>query len=336
MAFLQPKENFYGAFARFLDAIDLSGAVGANIGLYVVVAAAVTLVLSIRGRRQSRRAIPAALLTGALIVTPLVLLAVGNALWDTFLDRGGPGVLGDEYLLQRSGIRTVPSENNSWFGPLGLPLAVGVAAAAAVLVRRGELPRLALVLAAAPLAWFVLISLSLAYDTTQGRFFVFPVALSASLWGLALRVSPLGAAVTAVAVTTALLSLANSLEKPSGLRLLDSDVPAPVWGAERWEIQSGPDPTTRRGQRLVARLPGGSTVALALGFNDVGYPAFGPTLEHRVELVPAGSSASGSSADWLVANSSRAAEIDRRCWLPASRQRGGWTVFRRAPLGCPR
>ena len=96
-----------------------------------------------------------------------------------------------------------------------LLLAVGLGAAAVSSFRRRTLPPLALVLAGAPLAWFVLLALTLAYDEWQGRFFVYPVALSASLWGLVLPVRRYAVPVVALTLTTAALSLVHLREKPS-------------------------------------------------------------------------------------------------------------------------
>jgi hypothetical protein len=52
-----------------------------------------------------------------------------------------------------------------------------------------------------------------------GRFFVYPVALSAALWGLVLRRRAFAVAAVALAATTAALTLLHFREKPSGLHL---------------------------------------------------------------------------------------------------------------------
>jgi len=76
-------------------------------------------------------------------------------------------------------------------------------------------------------------------------------------------------------------------------------------------------------------FPGKTSIALALGANDFGYPAFGPHLDRRVELVPFGSSAHDVDTAWLVASTERAGEIDHSCWVEALRSDEA-TVFRRA------
>ena len=210
------------------------------------------------------------------------------------------------------------SDTISWYGPLGFLLVVGLGAAGIVLGSARSLSSLALVLAAAPLAWLALLSLSLGYDLTQGRFFMFPFALSASLWGFVLRIDRYAIAAVAIASATAAFSLVNFDEKPSGIRLLERDVLPAVWGAERWEAQSSPAPRMRNALRFLAELPPAANVALAIGFNDFGYPAFGPGLERHIDLTPVGSGARAPGAQWLLANPDRAPEIDRRCWRVVS------------------
>ena len=329
VAILEPAENFFGSYARLMDSFDLSGALGPDVLVYVFVGAAIAAALLIAGRYDAKGKVLPAVVTGSLIAFPLIFIPVSFAVRSAFDKLDGPEALEDRFLSLRGWSKTVASDTVSWFGPLGLPLVVGVAAAAVILVRRGALPSVALVLAAAPLAWFVLLSLSLGYDITQGRFFVYPVALSASLWGLLLRVDRYAIAAVAVASTTAALSLAHFEEKPSGLRLLERDVPATIWGASRWEVQSTTRLEKRTSLRFLADLPPGATIALAIGYNDFGYPAFGPSLERHVDLVPLGSNARASRSDWLLANPERASEIDRMCWTVVLTTLEGWTGFRR-------
>lgn len=223
------------------------------------------------------------------------------------------------------------SASDSWFGPAGLLLAIGVGVAAVALVRRGRLPRLALILAGAPLAWLLLLAATLVYQPFEGRFFVFPVALSAALWGLVFRVRPAAWAAVGLAGTTALLSLVHCLEKPSGLRLLERGPTTSVWEMERWEVQSGHAPGISELYRYFdEQVPTDATVALALDADDFGFQVFGPRLERRVELVAFGSPATDLEAAWLLASPGRAGEIDRRCWRPVVEADGG-AVFQRTP-----
>lgn len=339
VAFLDPTTNVLAAFARILDAFDLSGAVGDDWVVYVLVAAAVVVVLLLTARGSVRQRVLPASLTGALVVVPLLFVPVHYVLWRVFAKLHDVLEAPDGHLpVQRWESQTVASESISGFGPLGLLLVVGVGAAAAVLVRRRSLPPLALILAVAPLAWFLLLALSVDYDEWQGRFFVFPIALSASLWGLVLPVSRYAAfAVVAIASTAAALSLVHFREKPSGLRLVERDVPSSVWGLDRWQTQSLVRSEMGPVYRFVDRwVPSGSVIALALGEDDFGYPAFGEGLARTIELVPDSSPIHAvRGAEWLLANPERSLAVDRSCWRLAFGMPDDWKVFRRSAEECP-
>ncbi len=332
VAFLQPSENLFAAYARILDSLDMSGAVGADALAYLLVAIAVVVVLGLTAYGDRSRGIRPALLTGALIVAPLILFPVGYAAWRVFAKLHDLLEQPDRRLPVRGwDAQTTASDSLSWFGPLGFALVVGFGVVAALLVRRGSLPPLALVLATAPLASFLLISVSLTYDEWQGRFLIFPVALSASVWGLMLRVRRYAVAAVAIAATTAALSLVHFTEKPSGLELLERSVPSSSWGAERWEVQSLLRPEMQGVLRFVEQeLPTGATVGLAVGEDDFAYPAFGAHLQRRIELVPEDSRGRNvGEARWLLANPLRASEIDRSCWRLVHGGDEAWAVFRR-------
>lgn len=349
LAVLRPEENLLAALARILDAFDLSGSEDARASvlsnlfstdllLYVVVAAAMTTALLLASILTRRVRIRAALLAGALAVVPLAIPPISYVVWRGFaklhdvLGASDGSLPAGEWPAQ-----TTASESFSWFGPLGLVLVTGVGAAATVaFVRRRSPSALSLLLAAAPLIWLVLVSLTIAYDTWQGRFFVFPVALSASLWGILLRRPPLAWACVAVGATTVALVFVNSLEKPSGVQLFADTSATSVWRSERWEVQSSGRPEMSPVLWfLEERVPKEDAVAVALGEDDFGYPAFGPHLERQVELVREGSRGRGVRATWLVANPRRSPDIDTACWRVALDAPGGWKVFRRALAPCP-
>jgi hypothetical protein len=202
-----------------------------------------------------------------------------------------------------------------------------------MMIKRLGLPSLARALALAPLLWFALVALTLTYHPWQGRFFVFPVALSAALWGLTLRAPAVAWSVAALAAITVTLSLVHYVEKPSGTRLLERGRTASVWSLERWQVQSQHDPTLGSVLRFLDHeVPRQSSIGLALGANDFGYPAFGPALERRVELVPLGSNGRDVTVEWLFANNERSTEIDSTCWHAVLRSANG-TIFRRRE-GC--
>jgi hypothetical protein len=333
-AVFAPTEDFFAAYARLLDAFDFSGAVEADILLYVVVAAAVACGVYFSGRRRREDALVHAATTGALILAPLTLVPISYALWRVFAKLHD--VLEEpERRLPVAGwqLRTSASETESWFGALGLLLAVGVGAAVVVLVRRRSLPSISLVLVAAPLIVFVLFSLSVGYDPWQGRFFVYPFALSASLWGLVLERPRVAVASVAVAATTMTLALVHYEEKPSGLALLERSAPSSVWNMDRAAAQSVLRLDLTETLRFVeTEVPPDASIAMALVPDDFAYPAFGPGLSRRVVLVPRGSRARSVDADWLLASSPRTAQMDRACWRPVHGEPDRWQVFEEA--GC--
>jgi hypothetical protein len=315
---LRPRENLVEAVGLAIDMIDLSGAKGADLLLYAILASGiVAAVVLARGDRSSK----SALLAGLIVVSPLALWVVttqvGRPLFTTL-----HSALGEPQAYippddDPSSSPTFASDTGSWYGPAGFLLVVGVAIAALPLVRRGQLPRVALVVGGAPLLYYALVSLSLTYHPWQGRFFLFPVALSATLWGLTLRRPPVAWGLVALTMTTAALSLVHYAEKPSGLRLLEREPSPSVWKMKRWEVQSLHDPAQAPLLRFLDEsVPRDAPVALALGVNDFGYPAFGPRMERRIVLVPFGSSANEIDADWLFATGGRATEIDQGCWSP--------------------
>jgi hypothetical protein len=335
-AFLSPRENAVSLLGLIVDWVDLSGAKGSDILLYLFASGVVVIGLIAAERRSGRSWRRSSLFGAALVASPL-------ALWLITTQVGRPALislhsaLGEPEAFLGEGLSASPtsaSDTGSWFGPAGLLLVLGVGGAVVELVRRRLLDRTALVAAAAPLIWLVLVSLTLTYHPWQGRFFIFPVALSASLWGLSLRVAPLAWSALALAAVTAFLSVVHYDEKPSGVQLLDRDPGASVWTMQRWEVQSLHDPALAPVFRFVdEEVPSGASIALALGANDFGFPAFGPRLGRRVTLVPFGSTARDLKTEWLLANPERASEIDRACWLEAFSSESG-TVFRRRPGGC--
>jgi hypothetical protein len=333
---LHPAENLLSAFGALIDTFDLSGARGADIFLYPLAALVLAVGLTVLSAQTTRR-------TGILLVVavgaiPLMLLLVSKHLGHPALVRlydalGQP----KGYLATGDATATSPttaSDTASWYGPAGLLLVIAAAIAGVGLGRRRSLSALSRIAALAPIGWFALLALTLTYNPWLGRFFVFPLALSAVLWGMALRSRSASWAVATLACVTLALSLVHYAEKPSGLRLLDRSAPsASVWTMERWQVQSQHDPAIGPVFRFLDHnVPRKSSIALALSANDFGYPAFGPHLDRRVELVPFGSMARELNTGWLLANRERAREIDASCWHLALRSDEA-SVFRHV-AGC--
>ena len=331
------RENLLTAYGLGVDTLDASGAKGADLFLYAGLAAFAAIGFTVF-HRPARDGARTGLLAGALIAAPLALVVVSSKL-------GRPGLvrlydlLGEPqgYLATGDEVTSSPrtaSDTGSWFGPMGLLLAVGTGIAGFMLARRRSLANVAGAFALAPVVWLGLLALTLTYHPWQGRFFVFPLALSAALWGLALRVSAAAWGAVALAAVTAGLSLVHYAEKPSGLRLLDRERTASAWQMERWEVQALHDPALAPLLRFLDELvPREDSIGLALGAGEFGYPAFGPELKRHVELVPFGSTGREIGTRWLLADAGRAPEIDATCWQAAFRSERG-SVFRRAD-GCP-
>jgi hypothetical protein len=323
-------ENVVTAYGMLVDTFDVSGAHGRDILLYGILALLVAgsmLVLSGGGATWKMAGLAA-----AIVASPFLLLAISEhigrpSLVDLYDALGkAEGFLGEGSVASP----TVASDTASWFGPVGFLCALGAILAAVARARGRSLARESAALAVAPVAWFVLLALTLTYNPWLGRFFIFPIALSAAVWGLIARWTPAAWATAVLGAVTIILALVHYVEKPSGIRLLDRTDVASVWTMKRWEVQSQHDPPLGPLLRFLdEQVPAKASVALALGDNDFGYPAFGPHLERHVVIVPPGSTARDIRADWLETNSERAGVIDRSCWSEAFRSSEG-SVFRRS------
>ncbi len=326
-----PKPNLVTLYGDAVDTLDLSGARGKDILIYVIAAIAVAAALALAGSRLRTAAASGAVVAGVLVILPLAHAGRSGLLhlYDALGKPPGYLAIGDPATASP----TIASDTASWYGPAGLLLLVGAIVLATLRFRRRTLSAGALVAAYAPAAWLVFVGVTLTYHPWQGRFFVFPLALSAALWGIALEVRPLAWSVVAIAGVTAALSLVHYAEKPSGVRMLAAADEKSVWQMPRWEVQSTHDPPLAPLWRyLDEQVPARASLALALGPNDFGFPAFGPHLERKIVLVPSGSTARDTAAEWLLANAQRAGQIDASCWAPRLRTELG-TVFQATP-GC--
>jgi hypothetical protein len=305
----QPKPNLVTLYGDALDTIDLSGARGKDI-LVLGVAALLLAAVTAYRRRWKEAAVGA-----VLVATPFVLLPLAKLGRSGFVDLYNglgkpPGYLaiGDDVTSSA----TVASDTASWFGPTGFLLATTLAVA---ILRRGR--QSLLLVALAPAAWLVMVALTLTYHPWQGRFFVFPFALAAALSGIVLTHRGAAWGIGVLAAVTAFLSLVHYAEKPSGLRLFEPTESTSVWHMTRAQVQSLHDPPLEPVlQFLDESVPSHTSIALALGPNDFGFPFFGPHLTRRVVLVPNGSSARDVGAAWLYADAGRAGQIDKACWEP--------------------
>lgn len=286
--------------------VRLYAVMAVTLGLYVVVAA--------RGKR-------AGWVTGAAVVVvgclPLALgtiherlLQAHEKLWITMGRR-------DLAFFDVEREAWSPSTVLSYYGPLGFTLTAAGIATVIVARRRGAAPRLALLLAGAPVAMVLLVAFALVYDPWRARFLLFGLALAAATWGLVLRVRWLAWGVSSIGAVTVLLTFGHSLEKP-----------ATVWGKSRTTVQTWlrPDGTAEL-VRFFDGEPQTGRVGLDIREDDWVFPYFGRTLDREVVFVSSGDGL--SSLDWLVVHPGRRDRLDGP-WSLAHETADGWRVYRRS------
>jgi hypothetical protein len=318
------------------EVFDLSGVVGRDEWLFGV--AAVTVAASALVARRWHRIRWSQLLAFVLLValTPYVVSAVGRA-----YARGGLSLgraLGRRDLVDQ--LRDWrPSDVSdgaySWFGPIGAVLAFGAIVMVVVEVRKRRLSRAAIALAAAPLLAISLVSLTVAYQNHQGRYFIAAFALClATCGGFALRQRWLGLTVDCVAAVTVLLVLVNSLGKPSGIGLLRGGPGRSVWSMPRWEQQGILRSTPPERDEVMTfrfaeeHVPPRASLGVALAYNSFVFPYFGPRLERTLTIVDEGD-VLPADVDWLVASPDRPLRGCRAAWKRVRLGAYGWSVWRR-------
>jgi 4-amino-4-deoxy-L-arabinose transferase-like glycosyltransferase len=318
------------------EVFDLSGVVGRDEWLFAVAAMAIGAVALVT-RRWHRIRWPQLLALVLLVaLSPYVVSAVGRA-----YARGGLSLgraLGRPDLVDQ--LRDwKPSDVSdgaySWFGPIGAVLAFGAVVLVLVEARKGRLPHVAIALAAAPLLAISLVSLTVAYQHHQGRYFIAAFALClATCGGFALRHRSVGLTVDCVAAVTVLLVLVNSLGKPSGVGLLHGDHGRSAWSMPRWEQQgilrsTPPERDEVMTFRFVEEhVPPRASLGVALAYNSFMFPYFGRRLERTLTIVDEGD-VLPADIDWLVASPDKPLVGCRDAWTRVRLGSYGWSVWRR-------
>jgi hypothetical protein len=320
-----------------VDAVDPAGAVGRDRYLYAVAALlVVTLAVAAAARSRSRSVALAGLGAGGL-----TLVAVAFSESHDVLLRGYQHVFvsaGEEKLafLGIDGHPDSPSPAWSWYGPGGLLAFVLAIPLVARAIRQRALPRGALALTLAPVLSLLVIAVTWAYSPWDGRWLMPAVALSATTWGVLLRVRPLSWGLAAVSMVTLLLVFVHYREKPAGISVLEGRAGHSVWTASRSEVvyQWTVDRSTAiRVRWLDAHLEDGDTIGLRLGPNDLSYPYYGSKLEHRIIYVGERGEGLDRRVDWLVVAPGQHAGQCASGWRREF-DVGGWRVYRRVGL-CP-
>lgn len=318
--------------SRFgIELVDVAGARGADLYLYALagVIAGGAIVLASRGSRRS--ALGAGVLAALVALAPLALPETATLLERahvkvfTALGRDDVAYVDIGRDIRRS------AANFSWYGPLGSLLLAASMVFTVVLARRGRLDRLAVVFAFAPAYWLVAFGVTLYYQEFAGRFFMFPVALAAATWGLALAWRPVAWGIVAIAVTAVGLALLNDTKRPSGLRLLEPDTPRSYFTTPRWAGQGDEARAAALTRFVDETLPHDTTVALAITPSDPGYVLFGPGLDRRLVLIDE-ETRDVPEAEWAF-SSSHVGELAlcAPAWRQLPDRPQDWRVYRRVP-----
>jgi hypothetical protein len=328
-----------GRFGRLaIDAIELPGAVGRDRLLYVAAAAVVACValLAVQGRAGRLLAATA----GVLALLPLALPALERGLLrvhqKAWFELGRPE-LGN---LDPGRDITKAGTLSTWYGPVGLLLTLAALVVVVRRVRRGTLPAVAVVLAAAPVVWIAAIAVGVTYFEWNGRFAMGGVALAAATWGAVLERRAVAWSAVAVAAVTVGLTLVHYDEKPSGLVLLEDTGRASVWGMTRAEVQGIVPGLEELIRRMDENVPADAAVGIfpspfpedpgARGIQLLPFPLFGEDLGRRLVYVRDLEAAERADRAWAVLPDDDETSC-RPGWQVAFRVEPRWVVFRRVP-----
>jgi hypothetical protein len=293
-------------------------------GLAALAVVAVGLVAAaVAGRR---RLVVVASVAAIVVFLPRVLVEVGDLALRAWYR--GWSLVGREDIAADSSWQpqTAPDAGLSWYGPVAAILIGTALALVLVAVRRRRLPRVALVLAAAPLVLAAIFAQTVTWDPFRGRLLAFGVLLSAATWGVALTRRGLAWGAVALAIVTLPLALAGTYGKPAGV--LDwPEGERTVWGTSREELLA----TRYAGHGVVdaaraLEAASDETVAVAPLVGEILYPFFDPNLTRRTVLVPVDGGTVPDGADWLVL--APGPRVERCGTWDAVSSAEGWLVLR--------
>ena len=322
-----------------LNAFDLPGAVGRDRLLYPI--AAVLLLagaaVAARGRVRDRRrdlVIAAVCIAAVPLLLPIGALAQ-RAYEKLFIEAGSLPLAS----LDTDRVETVASSMQSGAGPVGLVLLVAGAVLVFRSVARGELRRIAILFALAPVLWVVMIGVSIAYFRWNARFTLPGFTLAAMTWGLVLRVRWLALMTATVATVTLALSFVHFFEKPAGIRLLEPGTERSAFTTPRPEAMAWDPAVIPLLRYLDDELPQAAAVASYPVFYPrrraietvpelLTYTLFGRSLDRHVDIAIDAATASKTKADWYLSPTDRLPHCVAG-WRPVA-ERSGWTILRRA------
>jgi len=322
--------------------IELPGAIGLDKLLYVgaaVILVVIAFTTSDSWRQGGCRAAIAAVGTLLPLTFPPVEGLLLHADQKLFFELGHP----DAGYLDSARSVTKASPLFSWYGPLGVLLTLLSFGLVVQAIRKSELPWIAVVLAAAPVLWIVLLGVLVPYYEWNGRHAMGGFALGAATWGIAFRKPPVAWAATAVALLTSTLAFVHLHDRPSGLRLLEPTVQDSVWDRPDWAVQATDHPHLRELFRFVEEnVPANATLALQpnvypggihIGGELPPFPFFGPHLSRTIVFADSPREAHEAKAQWAILRVSGSRECAGG-WQTAFHY-DVWSVLRRAPARCP-
>ena len=319
------------------DTVDLSGTVGANLGVFFVVGgvlAAAGVIARLVGR-ASREAFVWVVVGAMVALTPLALFLLAEVLL-----RGYQKVwllLGRSDLAFAEGgswrVQRIADTSVSWFGALGTLILWLVVATAAVAVWRRRLRPLALAYALAPLVVIAIYAATITWDPWRGRLLMFPVGLATAVWGVAMRSQVASWCTVALATTTVGLTLVTAYTKPSGLDLFESS-PKSIWHRDRIDAETivrGYDATPNILRAVERFVPPDGRLAVIGNQDRFLAPLFGKNFTRTVDLVSKGSQPPGRSEWLLLQDVAKDGPPPLRGWqVRAEGTKHTWLLLRRA------
>jgi hypothetical protein len=332
-----------GAIARvsrlLLDTVELPGAIGLEKLWYVVAASVLVAICLIRRRFRD------AGIAAAFTLAPFALLA-----FDHLLARGMQKIyfqLGrtDVGYIDASRSATKASPIYSWYGPASALLTILALVLIFPPVRRRTTPRVAIVLALAPVIWIVLLGIGVPYWEWNGRYSIGGWALGCAAWAIPFRIRPVAWGTVALALITATLAFVHQHDRASGARLLAADHEPSVWSLPSWNIQATDHPVYAQVLKFVAQnVPSDARFAIQpyvwphptfdFSWPVLPYPYFGPGLTRTVVFADNPARARALHAGWallLRREVSGCASGWRRVLVD-----DGWVVLRAdSTHGCP-
>jgi len=302
--------------------VELPGATGKDVLLYVVAAAVVAIVGVVLARPTL------AVVGAALTALPLIALPLEHVLHRMYWR--GWELLGQDRVVAWDASRnqTIASNATTWYGPVGLALCVAAFVLVVRAVARRTLSPVAAVLVAAPAVVLVGSAVAVGFHLGNGRYVMGGVALAAATWGMVRPYRAAAVAIVAVAATTVLLVLVNYEDRPAGIRLLEGPARESIWTMPaEWAQNVQPElvPVTRhvRENATPGETIGLSRSALLRPFIYFGWP----DIVYRIAFADSLAEAGRAGAAWAVLPD----DVDCEDGWRREVRSAPWVLYRQVP-----